>query len=252
MRAVLTYHSIDASGSPVSVSPELFRAHVRWLVSGRVRVVPLAELIDVNPVEDAVSLTFDDALVTFGDLGAPLLAELGLPVTTFVVSDRVGLTNAWSGQVADRSVPTLELMDWRRLKALVRLGVEMGAHTRTHPDLTRVDDGRLEDEIMGSAERIETELGRRPRCFAYPYGALDERAVAWARKTYQVAVTTEFAPLPGAGIDRHRVPRLDMVYFRDPRRLESWGSRGFKAYLALRRAGRRVRAGLTSALENSP
>ncbi|TFG50637.1 MAG: polysaccharide deacetylase, partial [Gemmatimonadales bacterium] len=45
MRAILTYHSIDDSGSPISVAPEQFRAHVRWLQSGVIRVVPLAELL---------------------------------------------------------------------------------------------------------------------------------------------------------------------------------------------------------------
>ena len=38
MRAILTYHSIDESGSPISVDPDAFRRHVRWLASGRVRV----------------------------------------------------------------------------------------------------------------------------------------------------------------------------------------------------------------------
>ncbi len=44
MRAILTYHSIDSSGSPISLSEESFRGHVRFLGSGRVSVVPLAEL----------------------------------------------------------------------------------------------------------------------------------------------------------------------------------------------------------------
>ena len=44
MRAILTYHSIDSSGSPISLSEEAFRAHVRFFGSGRVAVVPLADL----------------------------------------------------------------------------------------------------------------------------------------------------------------------------------------------------------------
>ena len=44
MRAILTYHSIDDSGSPISVSPAAFRRQLEWLVAERVRVVPLSEL----------------------------------------------------------------------------------------------------------------------------------------------------------------------------------------------------------------
>ena len=95
MRAILTYHSIDDSGSPISVAPEEFRAHVRWLSSGLVRVVPLAELVTLPPEEEAVAITFDDAFQNFASVAAPLLYEHGLPATLFVVSGRVGRDNAW-------------------------------------------------------------------------------------------------------------------------------------------------------------
>ena len=38
MRAILTYHSIDDSGSPISIAPADFRRHLDWLTSGRVPV----------------------------------------------------------------------------------------------------------------------------------------------------------------------------------------------------------------------
>ena len=67
MRAILTYHSIDPSGSPISVSPAAFRRHIEWLASGRVRVVRLEELMRLPAGEDAVALTFDDGFAKFGN-----------------------------------------------------------------------------------------------------------------------------------------------------------------------------------------
>jgi hypothetical protein len=61
---------------------------------------------------------------------------------------------------------------------------------------------------------------------------------------FDVSVTTELDILRGA-VDPHRVPRLDMYYLRDGARLATWGSRGFQAYLSLRRGARRVRAVLS-------
>jgi len=109
MRAILTYHSIDSSGSPISVSPSAFRAHVRWLASGAVRVLPLDELVSAGDDEDAVAITFDDGFENFATEAAALLAQHGLPSTVFVVPEHVDGTNAWGGSDAP-GIPTLPLM----------------------------------------------------------------------------------------------------------------------------------------------
>ena len=38
-RAVLTYHSLDESRSPISLAPAVFEKHVEWLTSGRVAML---------------------------------------------------------------------------------------------------------------------------------------------------------------------------------------------------------------------
>ncbi|HEX4934164.1 MAG TPA: polysaccharide deacetylase family protein, partial [Gemmatimonadaceae bacterium] len=165
MRAILTYHSIDGSGSPISVSPSTFRAHVRWLASGSVRVLPLDRLLQADDREDAVAITFDDGFENFATEGAALLAEHGLPSTVFVVPDHVAGTNAWGGRSAP-GIPTLPLMSWPTLARMAQMGVTLGAHTRRHRDLTRVRGAALEDEVAGCVERMAVETGRRPSSFA--------------------------------------------------------------------------------------
>jgi peptidoglycan/xylan/chitin deacetylase (PgdA/CDA1 family) len=240
MRAILTYHSIDPSGSAISVAPDEFSEHVDWLRSGRVRVVPLADILAVPETEDAVAITFDDALESFGTVAAPLLIGAGLPVTVFVVSDRVGGTNRW-GHPSDAAVPAFGLLGWDELRDLSDQGVELGAHTRTHPDLTRIDERRIDDEIEGSARRIEEETGRRPRSFAYPFGFNSGPSVRAARRSFDIAVTTRLDVLRGP-IDPMLVPRLDMIYFRRRALLEDWAGTRFRNYVWLRRVGRRARS----------
>lgn len=239
MKAVLTYHSVDRSGSPISVSPECFLQHVDWLASGRVRVVPLPELLSVPASEDAVSVTFDDALESFGTIAAPALLERSLPVTVFVVSERVGRTSDWAG--TGGRVPVFPILGWPELRRLQEKGVELGAHTRTHPVLTGLDSKIIEDEIVGSARTLEAETGVPPRCFAYPYGIHDPRAVQVARSTFVASVTAELG-IVGATVDAHRIPRLDMWYFREPSRLRAWGTPSFHSYLAVRRMGRALKS----------
>lgn len=239
MRAILTYHSIDESGSPISVSREAFRAHVRWLASGVVRVLPIAELVDGADDGDAVAITFDDGFQNFADEAVPLLRDAALPATVFVVPEHVGGENDWGGRHAP-GIPALPLMRWATLGTVATQGVTLGAHTRRHRDLTQVRGASLEDEVAGCVERMAAELGTRPSAFAYPYGAVDDTSATVVRDVFTHACTTEMRALRGDD-DRALLPRLDMYYFREPGQLESWGSAAFRGRLWLRAQGRRVK-----------
>lgn len=239
VRGILTYHSIDESGSPISVSPEAFREHIRFLASGRVRVVGLDALLTASGDEDLVALTFDDGCANFATLALPLLEAHGMPATVFVVTDHVGRTNAWGG-TSQAGIPTLPLMDWETLARAQACGIAIGAHTRRHRDLTTLPPGEQELEIAGSADRIASELGVRPTAFAYPYGRHDERSVRLVRAHFPRACTTHLRVLSGSE-DAARLPRLDAWYFRAPGQLEGWGTAAFRSRIWLRARGRRVR-----------
>jgi peptidoglycan/xylan/chitin deacetylase (PgdA/CDA1 family) len=240
MRAILTYHSIDRSGSPISVHPDVFESHVRWLASGRVRAVSLDDLLASQTEDDAVAVTFDDGFTNFATEAVPRLAEHGVTATLFVVTDHVGRTNEWRGH-GDPGVPTLPLLDWADLGHLAGLGISIGAHTRTHAALGRLTPGEIDDEVEGSAERLRSELGIVPRSFAYPYGSVSDVAVRVVRR-FAWACTTEFRALD-AHEDAALLPRLDMYYFGAGWPLTSWGTPTFRAYVGARRLlrhGRRL------------
>lgn len=239
MRAILTYHSIDPSGSPISLSPSAFDRHVRWFRSGRVRVLTLDDLVAAPDDEHAVAITFDDGFVNFGDVAAPRLADAGVPSTLFVVSDHVGRTNAWHGVVTP-GIPDLPLLGWDALRRLSGQGVVIGAHTRTHPDLTSMGPGLAREEMRGSADVIERELGRRPGIFAYPFGALSPDVAATAAAEFRWSCTTEFATL-GNDVARARLPRLDAYYFQHSSRLETFGTPAFARFVRRLHGLRRIR-----------
>lgn len=239
MRAVLTYHSIDPSGSPISISRAAFERHCRFLRDGPVSVVPLDRIAAVPGEDDAVAITFDDGFVNFASDAWPLLREHGLPATLFVATRRVGASNAWEGR-DEPGIPTLPLLDWSALARLAAEGLDLGSHSRTHPRLRRANGQELEDELRGSAEDLARELGRRPSSFCYPYGDHDARVVEAARAVYARACTTDLRAL-GPGEDPLRLPRLDAYYLRAPGRLESFGGAGLRFHLWFRRAGRCLR-----------
>ncbi len=240
MRAILTYHSVDASGSPISISPEVFQRHVRWLAEAPVAVVGLDRLLDVDPATDAVAITFDDGFRNFATVAWPLLRDHDLPVTLFVPAAKVGGTNDWDGP--GPAVPNLPLLDWDDLGALVRDGVGVGSHTRTHADLRGLPHDRLTAEVHQAAELLRRRLGARPRSFAYPFGEWDAAARNAVADEYDLACTTRLAMLQASGTDPYLLPRLDAYYFREPGRLESWGTLTFRLYVRARRVARAARS----------
>ncbi len=247
MRAIFTYHSIDSSGSAISVSENDFRRHVRWLASGAARVLPLDVLVAWKDSSDAVALSFDDGFANFATIAAPLLEEHGLPATLFVPTSHVGSTNAWHSPKQGKHLPVLGLLDWDGIAAVAERGISIGSHGRTHRPLTSLNADELNDELAGSVDDVRRELGASPVFFAYPFGAASLRERNEAAQIYDLAVTTEMRDL-AKDEDLHMLPRIDAWYFRGLGRLESFGTPGFNRYLRVRSRGRRLRASVNRLL----
>jgi peptidoglycan/xylan/chitin deacetylase (PgdA/CDA1 family) len=251
MRAILTYHSIDDSRSPISVDARVFRRQMEFLAKGRPRVVPLADITSDTAPDECVALTFDDAFANFADAAAPLLKDLALPATVFVVHDHVGGKNDWGAPgLSHGDVPLLALMSWTQLEGMVKQGIDIGGHTRRHPRLTGLSAAELEDEVGNGAEKLRVRLATAVRSFAYPYGDVDDVVAAVVRRFHDRACTTELRALE-QGEDVMLLPRLDAYYFRAPGQLEQWGSTAFNGRLWFRAQARRVRQFVASAAERA-
>ncbi|MFZ0008728.1 MAG: polysaccharide deacetylase family protein, partial [Steroidobacteraceae bacterium] len=121
---------------------EFFRDHFR--------VIPLAEQVAGcsagKDMGGTLSITFDDGYRDNYAVAAPILRNLGLPATFFVVTGFVGTDTIapW-----DRKLPRQPgWMDWDQLRELVSDGFDIGSHTETHVDLGTADEetARLELE----------------------------------------------------------------------------------------------------------
>ena len=240
MKAILTYHSIDDSGSGVSVSPTAFRRHIRQFLSAGISIVTVEELLAGTSSEaDAVALTFDDGYVSVEREALPLLTEHALPATVFVVTSCVGATNRWPGG-SDSGVPLLPLLGWEALGRLSARGLAIGSHTRTHPYLPALTQVQIDEEIGGAARALSDRLGIASQGFAYPYGAVCPPARAAAGRAHRWACTTVFGEFDGDA--RLELPRIDMWYFEREGLLERWGTPWFRRWVRRRRRLRQLRS----------
>jgi peptidoglycan/xylan/chitin deacetylase (PgdA/CDA1 family) len=74
------------------------------------------------------------------------------------------------------------VLTWDELRALARDGVSFGAHTRHHAALARINEDRVRDEIRGSLQDLNRELGSGAWPIAYPYGIYDRTVMRIARE----------------------------------------------------------------------
>ncbi len=238
MRAALTFHGVDGTGSVLSVSPQALAGLVDAVRDAGHEIVALAELMEKPERPDRVALTFDDGFRSVHEAALPVLREAGAPATLFLTTGVLGGDNHWPGQ--PDWAPRFPMLDWDQVEALHAAGWAIEAHTAGHPDLRALSDDALESELRAADEAIEARLGRRPEAFAYPYGYHDARVRARASARYRWSFTTELAPLRGSD-DAAALPRLDAFYLQSPWTQARFDTRGFYLYLALRRFLRGVR-----------
>ena len=237
MRAILTFHSIDDSGSVLSFPPRRLAGLLEALQHANLPVCDLDTLL-APTTNRGVAFTFDDGMRSVFTHALPILRDHAAPAHLFLTTGAVGGNNRWSTQPA--KAPCFDMLNWDEIEKLQQAGVRMESHTHSHPDLRDLDERSIAAECNEADRIIEERLGRRPRYFAYPYGFRSARACDYARGRYRASVTIELREIKG-NEDPAALPRLDTYYLRAPwvfRRLDAGLPR---AYLALRGVLRRLR-----------
>jgi peptidoglycan/xylan/chitin deacetylase (PgdA/CDA1 family) len=227
LRAILMLHEIDGPAGP---SAAVFREQLSVL-GDNANVVRLAAFADaITADEPVVSITFDDGYRRTCEIAAELLSDAGVPATFFLPSQLLATT--FSTSFGPR-----ELIDEDGARELARHGHEIGAHTRTHPDLTTLEDAALAEEIAGSRDDLERAVAAPIRTFAYPKGRSDSRVSAAVRDAgFEVAVTVQEGLVQG-NADPMSLPRIAVRASTGTAQLRAKLTRGVELYERLR--GRR-------------
>jgi peptidoglycan/xylan/chitin deacetylase (PgdA/CDA1 family) len=211
---ILCYHGITRRNgvdpddrSSVTVDRARFREHMNYL-RRNYNVIALSDYLaarnDCTSLpRHSVVLTFDDGLRNFLTTAAPVLKELDLPATMYLITDRVdargdsSLGEYWT-PADDRSS-----LSWAEVTAMQRAGnIEFGSHTCTHPELPRLSAGEIDSELARSRSTMRTRTCEiSSLSLAYPYGDYSSLIAEKARAAgYSCALTTD----PGANtMDTH-------------------------------------------------
>lgn len=182
---VLCYHSIgyDESGkSPLIVSPQKFKEHMKGLKDNGYTTLTISELEDylVNnkpiPVK-SILITFDDGYKDNYTNAFPILKELNMNATIFVVSSLI------NGETSMTSQQIKEMSDY---------GIDIESHTVSHKRLSEMSYNEQLEELSKSKKEIEEITGKSVIAAAYPEGMYnDDTKSAVENAGYKMGFTIE-------------------------------------------------------------
>lgn len=196
--AALMYHVIGEGPNDLYVTEDRFAWQMEYLSRGGYRSITAAKYIDAlrrgaDVPRHTVIITFDDGYADLYSKAFPIMKKYGLVGVAFVCSHTVG---------------TPHHVSWEQLREMIAAGWEVGCHTATHPDLTKLSDERLRFEVAGSKEEIEDKLGIKVQSFCYPSGRYNSRVIRAVKDAgYSVAFTVDPRWMSPAD-DHLEMPRL--------------------------------------------
>lgn len=191
---VIAYHKIDEPTEDIKLrgaftSPKNFAKQMSYLKNQGFEFYTASELIEhfrnngAFP-RKAVALTFDDGWKDNYTNAFPVLRDLQIKATIFLVPSCVGQKSAkvvGDGEAAREHLATEEVLE------MSRYGIEFGSHTLNHKLLHQIAPPEVEYEIEESKKAIENLTQKPCRVLAYPAGFFTDTAQKAAERAGYIA-----------------------------------------------------------------
>lgn len=169
---VLYYHSIDPSESnEVILSPQKLRAQLQYIKDSGYTTLTMTELNDYiskhTPIpEKSIVITFDDGYKDNYTNAFPILKELDMKATIFVITSVID-----DGYYLSKN----------EIKELSDYGIDIQSHTVKHLHLNTLSYEEQLKELKASKETLEAITNKPVISVAYPFGDHDENTLKAAK-----------------------------------------------------------------------
>ena len=181
---ILMYHHIrdfddpaDQIGTNLSVSPEKFTKQLDLIKSEGYTTITFNDLDTGKIPTKPIILTFDDGYKNFYQNAYPELTKREIVGTVFVIVNDIGKN---------------EYMNEKEIEEVSSNGIEIGSHTLSHPDLSKLSSDKAQEEISNSKKTLKSLTGNNIISFCYPSGKFSEETVKNVKEAgYKYAVTTK-------------------------------------------------------------
>lgn len=250
---VLAYHGIGRDEWRFGVSFDDFCQQIDRVIAAGYTPVTTGEIF--RHIKEGAVLPKKCFAVTFDDgyrdilLVKHFLAKSGVCPTVFVLAEP---------EVAERDElgTGRQFLSTREMIELHSAGWEIGSHSATHADFSKLDTTALGREVARSKGILEKKLGLDIRFFAYPKGFHDGRirgAVkaagylgAFSMDDGFISQSTEMYAVPRIGVDRtHTGREFDFIFLPSVIRFRQFVKATLTSVRALRLRINRLRRPLS-------
>jgi peptidoglycan/xylan/chitin deacetylase (PgdA/CDA1 family) len=205
---VFTYHSIatpppGAHDPFLYVTKERFAEQIETLVkqgfnSGSLDELPKSE----GNVGNRMVITFDDGYRNVLKNGLEILVRHKFRAIQYIVAGMIGTRNEWD--VKNGGVPE-PLMEVSEIREWLAAGQEIGSHSLTHRNLSKLNEVEAREQIFASKKKLEDTFGIAVRHFCYPAGKWTPMVRDLVREAgYVTACTTRF------GVNTVQTPAFEL------------------------------------------
>lgn len=209
---VLTYHSIKP------IQQNKFIEHLK--VIERISKPVFADIKGPLPNDTHhIAVTFDDGFVSFLEYGLPELQKRNIPATLFVPSEYLGKKPGWIKNPHHANAQEI-VMTVDQLKSLPDKLIRIGSHSKTHPRMTHIGWGDLEEEIAESKKALEVVLGNNVTLFAFPYNDFNQQCVDLVYESGYDRAFSNVPTFPGSNLNSFLIGRVDVS--PDDWKIEFW------------------------------
>jgi len=170
---IILYHRIDVSpiNSRYYVTPGKFEEQMKLLRDWGYTSITTTMLIQaINEGAELPPrpflLTIDDGNLDNYTNAFPIMQKYGFTGVLYLVGNYIGAQN---------------YMNVEQVLEMHNAGWEVGSHSMSHLDLTKLESDAIRTEIVGSRETLEEILGIPVLTFAYPFGFKNESAVDYIK-----------------------------------------------------------------------
>lgn len=172
---ILMYHAIEALPretfwKQLYVDPAWLRIQVSELQATGAKFIRTDDMIAGTTRERQVLITLDDGFRNVFENALPIFRELKVTALNYIVAGELGGSNTWDHA---KGILKRPLMSREEIREWVAAGMEIGAHTMTHPHLTELTPAQARTEIFDCKKVLEDLIGRPVHHFCYPYGDMN-------------------------------------------------------------------------------
>tara|TARA_B100000787_G_C16187755_1_gene295664 strand:- start:1216 stop:1938 length:723 start_codon:yes stop_codon:yes gene_type:complete len=210
---ILMYHSIESMPKKtvmrsLHVPPSSFNLQMWILKTLGYKGLSIRELqpyLKGDKIGKVVGITFDDGYQNNLLNAAPVLKKYNFSATCYIVSESQGSSNTWD---LHHGITQRPLMTIAEVKAWLNLGMDIGAHTKTHIDLTSVSKQQAQKEIRDCKSQLEKTYNVEVTDFCYPFGRFNQLVCNMTRDSGYLSATTMRRGRANSKSDNYTLPRI--------------------------------------------